>query len=77
VHDFIAVPENVQERIALLEAEVAALCKADIKRVPTRDTRIKELEAGLREIGNAAAEQRLRSQEVLEQVRALLQEDKP
>jgi hypothetical protein len=36
--------------------------------------RIALLEAALRDIGNAAAEQRLRSHEVLEIVRALLQE---
>jgi hypothetical protein len=35
----------MKERTALLEAEVAALCKADIKRIPTRDTRIRELKA--------------------------------
>jgi hypothetical protein len=52
MHRFVAVPENVQSnikklraRIAMLEAEVAALCKADIKRIPTRDARVRELEA--------------------------------
>ncbi len=45
------------KRIALLEAEVAALCKADIKRVPTRDARIKELEAENAQAKHTIAEQ--------------------
>ena len=45
--------------------------------IATLEARIALLEAALRDIGNAAAEQRLRSVEVIEQVRALLQEDKP